>query len=448
MICEAADVSLEVEGSSKLNLRRCIHLTLALILAGCSVDFGEPEPDSSDPPVALPGLGARLSVAPIGPLVPARAEGQLHLLYELRVVGFDPRTLRIDSVGVYSGDSVNTLLTTHGTVQLADMVESFAPGDGLSIESGRESVLFFTIAIPSEIEVRHLIHRLWLSSESRGATSSFVLNTEPIAVETGQGPLVDPPLRGGPWLAHAGPGGQTHHRRTLAPRDGKLTMDQRFATDWFRLALDPETDAEILGPDWVNTAGEPVFAVANGVVVAVVDGLPDEPIGELGASGLVIDWETISGNRVVIDIGDGHYAWYEHLESGSVVTQVGARVTRGQVIGRVGNSGNTSHPHLHFAVTDSPIVGQGRGLPYRFRCFEWFSRIAPIPSWDQVAEDDPADFGLAGTAFVPGQAELRRSEIPLGGAIVDFSDAVIAGCPAGGGASGSDGSDRAELSGE
>ena len=190
-------------------------------------------------------------------------------------------------------------------------------------------------------------------------------------------------------------------------------MDQRFATDWLRLGVDREGGGGSLGPDWEGTAGEPVHAVADGAVVTVVDGIPDEPVGELGGSGLVITWETISGNRVVVDMGGGRYAWYEHLENGSIGVQEGDTVSRGQVLGRVGNSGNTSHPHLHFAVTDSPVLGQGRGVPYRFRCFGWHSRVVPMPTWDEIAEGDPTEIGLAGPSLAAGSSQFTENEIPL-----------------------------------
>ena len=414
-----------------MRLKSKLRMALCFVapLVGCTGD--STESGSPEQSIPLPGLGARLSIEPIGPLIPARAEGELHALYELRVGGFDPRALRIDSVAVYAGGAMDRALARYAASELDGMVESLGTGDPLLVAPGRESVLFFHVTLSDGPGVPALTHRFWLSSESGGASPGLVLDTGPLASEADHGPLLDPPLRGGPWYAHAGPGNRTHHRRTLAPRAGVLTMDQRFATDWLRLRVDRKGGAQSLGPDWEGTAGEPVHAVADGTVVTVVDGIPDEPIGELGASGLVVDWETISGNRVVVDMGEGHYAWYEHLENGSVGVQEGDPVSKGQVLGRVGNSGNTSHPHLHFAVTDSPVSGQGRGLPYRFRCFGWLSRVAPMPSWDEVAEGDPAEIGLAGPLVPLGTSRFRANEIPLGGAVVDFAEEAIVGCESG-----------------
>jgi hypothetical protein len=85
---------------------------------------------------------------------------------------------------------------------------------------------------------------------------------------------------------------------------------------------------------------EPVLAPADGVVTAVLDGRPDLPIGSA-------DSHYQTGNHVVIDIGGGRYLMMGHLRQGSILVTIGDRVRVGQPIARVGNSGNTSEPHIH-----------------------------------------------------------------------------------------------------
>lgn len=72
------------------------------------------------------------------------------------------------------------------------------------------------------------------------------------------------------------------------------------------------------------------------------------------------------GNHVTIDHGNGVHSLYAHLRRGSVRVAVGDRVSAGDVIGEVGNSGNTSEPHLHFQLMDRPSVMNAAGLPFRF----------------------------------------------------------------------------------
>ncbi|MGD9528777.1 MAG: M23 family metallopeptidase [Pseudonocardia sp.] len=93
--------------------------------------------------------------------------------------------------------------------------------------------------------------------------------------------------------------------------------------------------------------GAPVLAVADGRVTEVVDGHPDAPVG--GRT-----WRAMAGNHVVLDIGGGHHVLYGHLQQGSIAVGPGDVVRRGDVIGRVGDSGNSDEPHLHLQVQNTP----------------------------------------------------------------------------------------------
>lgn len=93
--------------------------------------------------------------------------------------------------------------------------------------------------------------------------------------------------------------------------------------------------------------GEPVLAVADGRVTAAVDGHPDLPVGGHTA-------RDMAGNHVILDIGDGHFVLYGHLREGSLRVAVGDQVRRGQVVGEVGDSGNSDQPHLHLQVQNMP----------------------------------------------------------------------------------------------
>ena len=72
------------------------------------------------------------------------------------------------------------------------------------------------------------------------------------------------------------------------------------------------------------------------------------------------------GNHVVLDLGGGRFALYAHLIKDSITVEVGEQVVPGQVIGLLGNSGNTTAPHLHFHVMDSPSSLGSNGLPYMY----------------------------------------------------------------------------------
>ena len=79
--------------------------------------------------------------------------------------------------------------------------------------------------------------------------------------------------------------------------------------------------------------------------------------------------DTMPGNRVVLDLGGGRYAFYAHFQPGSIRVRRGDRVREGQLLGKVGMAGNAVNPHLHFHVGNSPDLNSTDGMPYVFRSY-------------------------------------------------------------------------------
>ena len=96
-----------------------------------------------------------------------------------------------------------------------------------------------------------------------------------------------------------------------------------------------------------QAAGVDVLAAAEGVVTAVRDGMPDLLQGAPGAPDVT---GRACGNGVVVDHGKGWETQYCHMADGSVAVRTGDRVRTGDVLGRVGLSGNTEFPHMHLSV--------------------------------------------------------------------------------------------------
>ena len=100
--------------------------------------------------------------------------------------------------------------------------------------------------------------------------------------------------------------------------------------------------------------------------------------------------ETLTGNHVVLDLGGGRFAMYAHLRQGSVAVKAGDRVRRGDVLGRLGNSGNSTEPHLHFHVADGTSPVDASGLPFvldRFAC-RGVQLAGVLPSEGSVVDFD------------------------------------------------------------
>jgi len=140
------------------------------------------------------------------------------------------------------------------------------------------------------------------------------------------------------------------------------TVDQRFAYD-FLVVRDGRTFA---GNAALNESyfcfGQPILAPAAGVVRAAADGIADNRPGVMNAR------EPL-GNHVVLDHGNGEFSFLAHLQRGSVAVQPGREVRAGDVVGRCGNSGNSTEAHLHYHLQNTAVFGAGEGLPAPFSSY-------------------------------------------------------------------------------
>lgn len=172
------------------------------------------------------------------------------------------------------------------------------------------------------------------------------------------------------------------------PSHGTNFFGQRYAYDFVR---SEPGEVKLLRPSFarqlftiVDAAdffawNEPVYSAGAGEVIEIGEGWPDRVIiNALWQIGRVMvaqpairgrDFRPLAGNYVMI-LGDGGVAFYAHLRRGSVAVRVGQKVAEGEVIGRVGNSGNTTMPHLHFHVMDNADPLKAQGVPCAFRDYE------------------------------------------------------------------------------
>lgn len=138
-----------------------------------------------------------------------------------------------------------------------------------------------------------------------------------------------------------------------------VDVGQRFALDLLIMRDGQSHSGDPSSLESYYCWGQPILAPAEGVVIRAVDGLPDQLIGSA-------DSRNPAGNHVVIDFGNDEFGFLAHLQRDSVRVAEGDVVIAGQEIGLCGNSGNTSEPHLHFHMQQSPNFGQGEGLPVQF----------------------------------------------------------------------------------
>jgi hypothetical protein len=204
------------------------------------------------------------------------------------------------------------------------------------------------------------------------------------------------------------------HRLFLHALDGRATNTQRFAADWMLLGPDGRLiKGEAADNDGWYSYGVPVLAVADAVVVALSDGIPENtPLSEERA--VPNRRETMTGNYVVLKLDETRFAFYGHLQPGSLRVRRGDRVRVGQELGRIGNTGNSDAPHLHFHVADGSDPLSAEGVPFVISSFSILDEL-DVSTWERmlvenVAWEPPTD----------RRPELRREEMPMGEAVIEL----------------------------
>lgn len=115
--------------------------------------------------------------------------------------------------------------------------------------------------------------------------------------------------------------------------------------------------------------GRTILAPAAGVVVRARTDRPDQPDPENSDPKFFAPEFPNGGdpgNHVVIDHSNGEFSLLAHLQAGSVLVKLGDHVTQGQPLGKLGSSGDTQTPHLHYQLQSGPDIQWSDGLPCRF----------------------------------------------------------------------------------
>jgi murein DD-endopeptidase len=351
-----------------------------------------------------------LELAVPHPPSPARALGRVHLVYELHVTNFGPRPLRVVGISALDANTA-TPIGRWTNEELARMaVHASSSGrDPLTVASGERVVypLWATLE-PGAVVPASLRHEVEVESPDEARQNR--LEGGNVEVDARSPLSVESPVGGGRWVAVRGPSNRSGHRRTLVALDGRIRVAQRFAVDFVRLGDDGrwfEGDGS-RNEDWYGY-DEQVFAATAGRVVRVVDGIADGPPRTVETDRQ--ERGTVAGNVVVIDAGDGRYAIYAHLRPGSIEVTEGDEVAAGDAIGRIGSSGHSLAPHLHFHIGDAADVLASEGMPFALDGFHLIGRLDSVP------------LALAGEAWSPSPTRPGRrvtEEMPLENMVLEL----------------------------
>lgn len=318
-------------------------------------------------------------VCPLPPSPVKLAEQQI-LVYELHVTNFDVVPLTLKQLEVFADAEKSQPLKTISGDALSDiMLEVGSNSMGgekgsQTINPGRRAVIFLWIeegaGKPMPTSLRHrMVFATGATGETTGGSAGeATLEDFPVPVNREAAPLLSPPFDGGVWLAGE-LANDSGHRRSIFAIDGFIHSPERFAIDWVKVGPngDAHHDGTARNENWWGY-GEPIHSVADGEVTQVVDGIPENTPRVLPS---VVTLDNIAGNYVVVRIAADRYVTYAHLQNGSIKVHPHDHVRKGDILGRLGNSGNATAPHLHFQVTDGNSALQSEGVPFIFGKFTY-----------------------------------------------------------------------------
>jgi hypothetical protein len=349
------------------------------------------------------------------------ADGKTHLAYELVLMSMAAAAIGIDKIETLDAESGAVLGTLEGD-GLARMLRLNGGAKGTEIPAASGGFVFMDVTLPKETTVpKALKHRFNISVANAPVPApagdhdpapppqglSFVGDPLPVGAPA---VVVAPPLKGKHWVVGGGcctP--YSYHRGATLPINGAIHVAERFAIDFVQL-----NDKNMLFAGNMQDVsdyayfGDEIYSVADGTVVGTDDGLPEQVPGKLPDDATI---QTAAGNHVVVDIGQGRFAFYAHMQPGSVKVKVGDKVATGQMLGLLGNTGNTDTPHLHFHVMDGPSPLVANGLPFAFTSFTGEGRLT---------DEEPLFTGGAVTIDQDALAGRHENEMPLYDQVVSF----------------------------
>lgn len=228
------------------------------------------------------------------------------------------------------------LAAQYGKIQKLDKPRTAQPGQAIFVAHCERGKLDITV---------------WLSDDDKVIGLLFLPHTADIPVPEKHETKLSLPFKG-KWLVVWG--GDT--RELNQHHDAQ---NQRFAFDLLGLDDEGKTrKGEAHANEDYFAFGREIVAPADGIVTDVITGVRDNVPGSMNPYSAL-------GNAVFIQHREQEVSVLAHLKLGSVQVKAGDKVKRGQVIGLCGNSGNSSEPHLHYHLQNTPIIQDGTGI----KCF-------------------------------------------------------------------------------
>ncbi len=333
-----------------------------------------------------------------------------HLYYELYLTNFSSQTVRVTQLEVLNLPDTTNRLTVFNEQELKRRWMSVGKkSDSLSLDlqPGRVAVLYLEIQVSDRHIPRLFKHLLLISVPVKNGHMTYALQSGVVPVHQAKPIVLGKPLSGGPWAAIHHPAWERGHRRVLFTRNGTTHLPGRFAIDFAKL---DQTGKQTAGDadsvrNWLSY-GQSVLAVADGLIGSTRTDFAESATLKKAPK---FPADSATGNYLTLQIAPNRFVFYEHLRPGSIQVRVGQRVKKGDVIARVGFTGQSTGPHLHLHVANANTPLEADGLPF---VFEQFTVLGDYPNF--------AAFGKAVWQPARQPAMSTRHEHPAPNVVVQF----------------------------
>ena len=374
----------------------CIVLALALPA------FGRPVEQERGRPTAI-------LVSPIHDAQVVRGDdGKDHVEYELLVVNAVDQPVTLTSLTVLD-PAAKELTRIEGPVLVAATQTLLDKKPVTEIPASAAVSVDVDLIVPPGTAPERVTHRLVYSVPAGTSTAVFVeppvIDGPEVAINRRAATVIKPPVKGDGWLSTSACCTPNVHRDLRVAVNGRrIETPETFAVDWALLKGDRVYEGDGSRNDQFYVYGADVYAVANGTVVSVQDGKPDATPNKAMTPKTLSDF---GGNQVMLEIAPKVYAVYAHLQPGSLRVKVGDTVKVGATVAKIGNTGPSLGPHLHFGLLNRPDLFTGRSLPFVIDSYTLAGR---------------ADFKASqgDTVAITPESKQVRSAYPLYGGIQNF----------------------------
>jgi hypothetical protein len=353
----------------------------SIVLASLSLAFASTAAHGQQNPTPLV-LSVRDAPVPF-----TGSDGNTHLVYELWLLNFSSGDITLQNLEILADGKV---IATLDAAAIATRLQPAGLRDSTgTLAKSTQGLLFLHITLPAGSAIpHHLTHRIaTFIAAAPPAFQHLIQAGGDTAPAHHAIAVIHPPLAGENYVSADSCCDSTRHMRAAIGVNNRVWLAQRYAVDWEQL----DSSSRIYsGPreklESYTIFGKPVLAVSDATVISAIDGLPEQTPGKYPAG---ISLDKADGNSVILRLdgpaGSGHiFAMYAHMQPGSIRVHVGDKVRTGQVLGLVGNTGNSIAPHLHFQLMAELSSLASNGLPYAIDSFEITAQIPSTAAFDQA----------------------------------------------------------------